>query len=211
MLEWIYMRGPMALIKVSDRQIHIVKTNRIMEKFFKTKAGNFELDGEYEYRMNGQSFYFYNLYNSKPISIDGIESIQKMYRDGKMKAVYEETERINTSLESATKGSFVNPIKAMKELTEKQAEGITKSDQKFLIDYKIFDKDDVKLQNIEEMLAKKTNSGTSYRVMTSGPILLLTIVGLTVLGIMTQLNPFRIFEDLGNSLIYVDFLLWLFT
>src|SRR3989304_2003563 len=208
MLEWIYSAGPMVLLKVGDRQIQVVKAKRFHGKYFMMHDGIFELDGEYEYRMNGQSFYIFNLYNTKPISLDGIEEIQKEYRHGKMSKIYRATERIYTAIESTTTPAdkaFTNPIKVLQNLEEKREQdkdGFSQETQKFLVNYKFFDKSDMKLQNIDRMLAKKINSNLSYRVMTTGPILLISLIAMGILGFMTVFNPLKLFPELGNSLIY---------
>gem|GEM_PF-3778833 len=209
MLEWIYSAGPMILLKVGDRQIEIVKAKRFQKKYFMMNDGIFELDGEYENRMNGQSFYIYNMYNTKPISIDGIEELQKEYREGNMSKVYRETERVYnaiTQIMTTDKDkSFTNPIKVLQTLEEtrsKDSKGtLSKETQKFLVDYKFFDKSDMKLQNIDRMLAKKINGMLSYRVMTTGPILLMSLIAMGIIGFMTMFNPLKIFPALGNSVV----------
>lgn len=206
----------MILLKVGDRQIEIVKAKRFQKKYFMMGDGIFELDGEYENRMMGQSFYIYNMYNTKPISIDGIEELQKEYRHGNMTKIYRETERIHTAITEATTKedkSLTNPIRVLQileEKREKDKDALSKETQKFLVDYKFFDKSDMKLQNIDRMMAKKINGLLSYRVMTTGPILLISLIAMGILGAMTQLNPLKLFPQLGNSLIYTDFILGLF-
>lgn len=215
-LEWIYSSGPMVLLKVGDRQIHVVKAKRFHGKYFMMNDGIFELDGEYEYRLNGQSFYVYNLYNTKPISIDGIEEIQTEYRKGNMGKIYRATERIHSAIEQATTDkdkAFTNPIKVLQNLEEKREQdkdGFSQKTQQFLVNYRFFDKSDMKLQNIDRMLAKKINSGLSYRVMTTGPIILISMIAVGILGVMTVFNPLKLFPQLGNSFIYTDFILGLF-
>lgn len=198
----------MILLKVGDRQIEIVKAKRFQKKYFMMNDGIFELDGEYENRMMGQSFYIYNMYNTKPISIDGIEEIQKEYRNGNMTKIYRETERVHSAITETMEEkdkSFTNPIRVLQTLEEKRKkddEGtLSRETQKFLVDYKFFDKSDMKLQNIDRMLAKKINSMLSYRVMTTGPILLISLIAMGIIGLMTLVNPLKLFPQLGNSLV----------
>lgn len=197
----------MILLKVGDRQIEIVRAKRFQKKYFMMNDGIFELDGEYENRLMGQSFFIYNMYNTKPISIDGIEEIQKEYRNGNMTKIYRETERVHTAItETMTQEdkSFTNPIKVLQNLEEKRGkdkDSLSKETQKFLVDYKFFDKSDMKLQNIDRMLAKKINSMLSYRVMTTGPILFMSLIAMGIIGLMTLVNPLKLFPALGNNLV----------
>ena len=68
-LEIRIMHGPMVFLKNGDRNIEIRKVQRVQGKFWESKDGVFELDGEYEYKLFGQAIYFFNFFNSKPISI----------------------------------------------------------------------------------------------------------------------------------------------
>ena len=79
--EFINSPSPLVLVKIGDRQIDLINAKRINGKFFHTKLGVFELDGEYENTMMGQPFYIHNLQNSKPISLRHIEKLQNLYRD----------------------------------------------------------------------------------------------------------------------------------
>lgn len=202
----------MVFLKVGDKQVHVVQAKRYQGKYFMLNDGIYELDGEYENRMSGQSFYIHNQSNAKPISLEGVEELQTMYREGKMKELYEATERVYNAIEKASeKEGFNSPIKALKELEEGQSNSkITPQTQKFLVDHKFFDKSDLKLQNLERMTEKRINSKLSYRVMTFGPIGFLCLVGGGILGFMTLVNPIKLIPALGNAIIYTDFILGLF-
>lgn len=188
-LEMKLMKGPMIFLKVGDRQIEIRKAIRHQGKYFQTKDGVFELDGEYSYNASGQTIMFYNLFNAKPISITGIEKIQKLYRDKKAHLIVRELERINSAIEASAEKHFTDPINAMKELYAKKPDEISQGDQKFLIDYRTFDKNDLKLQNTQMMNARKVNTGMSAKVPTVLPILMLMGIALGAIVFMTKFNP----------------------
>jgi hypothetical protein len=193
-LEFKLMRGPMVFLKVGDRQIEIRKANRIQGKYFQTQEGIFELEGEYEYRLMGQSCYIHNLYNSKPISLSGIEKIQRLYRNNKAELVTKELDRINTAIQSATgMGAYVDPIKAMKEIQKHTPDELSRDDQKFLVDYKTFDKDDLKLLNIQKMTDKRVHSGMSTKVSAILPMLILMGGVMGTIVAMRFFNPLYLF------------------
>lgn len=200
-LEMIYMRGPICILKVGDRQLEFVRANRMQGKFYQTPEGVFELDAEYEYQCMGNAVYIYNLYNSKPISLQGVEKIQKLYRSDKAKEITRELDRIKTALKEALKDKLVDPLVALKEIYEKKDSDFDNKTLKFIVDHKTFDKDDLKLLNLSKMTAKYHTQGSSYRIYTTGPILLLSLVGISVVVTMRFFNPLKIFPGLGNSLI----------
>jgi len=192
-LEFKLMRGPMIFMKVGDRQIELRKAVRQQGKFFLTKEGVFELDGEYAYNLSGQQCLIYNLFNSKPISLQGIEKIQKLYRTRKAGILVKELERINTAIESSAEKKYTDPIHAMAELYKGRPDQISESDQKFLIDSRVFDKDDLKLQNTAMMNAKNVNKGLSLKVPTILPTLIMGALALVLVLVMTQVNPLKWF------------------
>ncbi len=192
-LEFKLMRGPMIFMKVGDRQIELRKAVRQQGKFFLTKEGVFELDGEYAYNLSGQQCLIYNLFNAKPISLQGIEKIQKLYRTRKAGVLVKELERINTAIESSAEKKYTDPIHAMAELYKGRPDQISEADQKYLIDSRVFDKDDLKLQNTAMMNAKNVNKGLSLKVPTILPTLLMGAMAMLLVLVMTQVNPLKWF------------------
>lgn len=180
-------------MKIGDRQIELRKVVREQGKFFKTKEGVFELDGEYAYSLSGQQCLIYNLFNSKPISLQGIEKVQKLYRTKQAGLLVKELERINTAIESSAEKKYTDPIHAMAELYKGKPDQISETDQKFLIDSRIFDKDDLKLQNTAMMSSKNVNKGLSLKVPTILPTILMGVFAIVLVLVMTQINPLKWF------------------
>lgn len=187
------MKGPIVFTKVGDRQLEIRKAIRHQGKFWQTSDAVFELDGEYSYELIGQQCLFYNMFNAKPISLQGIERVQQLYRERKAGNLVKEIERINNALEMASEKKYTDPLHALAELYKGKIEEISQQDMKFLIDYKVFDKDDLKLANITKMNAKKMNVGNSLKIPTILPILLMMSIVIPILLIMTQINPLKWF------------------
>ena len=192
-LEFKLMRGPMIFLKVGDRQIELRKAIRHQGKFFLTKDGVFELDGEYSYNLLGNQCLIYNLFNSKPISLQGIEKVQQLYRNRKASILVKELERINSAIESGAEKKYTDPIHAMAELYKGRPEQLSEYDQKYLIDSRVFDKDDLKLFNTDKMNSKNVNRGLSTKVPTMLPTLLMMGVAIVVMLVMTQVNPLKWF------------------
>lgn len=192
-LEFKLLKGPMIFMKVGDRQIELRRAIRHQGKFFIIKDGVFELDGEYGYNLGGQSCLFYNLFNSKPISIQGIEKLQILYRQRKASVIVRELDRINTAIESSIERKFGDPIHAMAELYSRRPEELNHREQQFLINYRTFDKDDLKLLNTDKMNGKKVDVGLSLKVPTILPLLLMSIIGIGIVILMTQFNPLKWF------------------
>lgn len=184
----------MVLLKVGDRQLELRRANRVQGKFWITKEGVFELDGEYSYELVGQQLLFYNLFNAKPISLQGIERVQNLYREKKAALLVREVERINSALEASTGNLKVtDPILALAELYKGRIEHLTQNDMKYLIDHKIYDKDDLKLLNIAKMNSKNVDKGLSLKVPTILPSVLMMFIGITVVGLMSMINPLKWF------------------
>ncbi len=188
------MRGPMVLTKIGDRQLELRRANRVQGKYWITKEGVFELDGEYSYDLLGQQLLFYNLFNSKPISLQGIERIQQLYRERKAGLLVREVERINSALEASTGNlKYTDPIHALAELYKGKIEQLSQQDMKYLIDHKVFDKDDLKLLNINKMNSKNVDRGLSLKVPTILPSLLMMGIGLSIVTLMSLINPLKWF------------------
>lgn len=192
-MEFRLFKGPMIFLKVGDRQIELRKAVRHQGKYFLTKDGVFELDGEYAYTLSGQQCLIYNLFNSKPISLQGIEKVQKLYRQKKAGILVKELERINNAIEAGAEKKYTDPIHAMAELYKGKPEELSAQDQKYLIDSRVFDKDDLKLQNTAMMQAKKVNVGLSLKVPTIFPTLIMMGIAITGILLLTQINPLKWF------------------
>jgi len=190
-MEFRLMRGPMVLMKVGDRQLELRKVTRHQGKYFKTIDGIFELDGEYAYNLSGQQLLIYNLFNAKPISITGIERVQQLYREKKASLLVKELERINSAVEASSEKRYQDPIHAMAELYKGKPDELNRQTQKYLIDSRLFDKDDLKLQNTAMMNARNVNKGLSLKVPTIIPLLLMSVIGIMTVVVMSQFNPLR--------------------
>lgn len=197
-LEFRLMKGPMIFLKSGDRNIEVRKANRQQGKYFVIKDGVFELDGEYAYNLSGQTCLFYNLYNSKPIYLQGVEKVQELYRSKKADILVRELERINSAIEASSEKKFVDPINAMKELYTKKPEELSQNDQKFLIDSRTFDKDDLKLFNTAKMQSKNVNLGMSGKLPTILPILMLMGIAIGGILLMRSFNPLNLISFGGG-------------
>lgn len=186
------MRGPIVILKSGDRNLEIRKVTRHQGKYFLTKEGVFELDGEYAYELSGQTCLFYNLYNSKPIYLQGIEKVQELYRRKKADVLVRELERINSAIEAGNEKKFVDPINAMKELYSKKPEELSQNDQKFLIDSRTYDKDDLKLLNTAKMNSKNVNYGLSGKLPTILPMMILMGIAVGIVLVMRTFNPLKL-------------------
>jgi hypothetical protein len=192
-LEWNFMRGPMAIIKAGDRQLHIVGVKRLDEKFFMTKFGVFELDGEHEHRMSNQTFLVYNLHNAKPLPLRAIEKIQKFYREGDADVIVKECELINNIKAQDTKKT--DTIKIMNDVYEKAKQASSKLDQetlKGLIDYRTYDNKDVSILSLNHIEDKKIR-GYSSLVSTYMPMLIVGGMAIGLVLFMRFFNPLKLF------------------
>lgn len=191
-LEFKFMRGPMIFLKVGDRQIELRKAVRHQGKYFLTKDGVFELDGEYSYNLLGNQCLIYNLFNSKPISLQGIEKVQQLYRDRKASILVKELERINNAIEAGAEKKYTDPIHAMAELYKGRPEQLSEYDQKYLIDSRVFDKDDLKLLNTAKMNSKKINAGLSGKIPTILPTMIMMGIAVAIVIVMMKFNPLKL-------------------
>jgi hypothetical protein len=200
-------KGPFVLMKMSDRHLELIEARRILGKFFITKEGCFELDGEYAYRLYGMGLYFYNLHNSKPLSLAAIEEIQKLYREHNISILVDELEKVNTAIsESKTLGTskilkllgekrtlsendLSNPakIKLVAQEFAEENHTVTQETAKFLIEQKLYDDKDTTLLLADSMLAKKALEVISPTVGTNVPLLIFAAIGIAFVAIMTQL------------------------
>jgi len=186
-LEMKIMHGPMVFLKVGDRQLQLKKVWRVQGKFWESEDGVFELDGEYEYKLFGQAVYWFNLFNSKPISLSGIEQVQKLYKQRKFHLLLEPLEKIYNAVKNQKLGIY-SPIHALKEISKAET-GLPQEDEHFLVDYISYNKDDLKMQNIKEMTEKKLNKNISYNVKTIFPTLIFSGIGGLAVIMMLLVMP----------------------
>jgi len=187
-MEFNTRGSPMIILKSGDRQLEVYQARRMEGKFFKTKHGIFELDAEYEYKMSNNAVYFYNIHNAKPIWLQGIETLQRYYRENKAEVIVNEL----ATIEGAIKNNS-NPIEVMQRVFEKSKDSkLTQEELKFLIDYRLYDGEDVDLLVIKEMDKKRINTGISGKVTTILPMLLFSLIGIGAIVIMRFLNPFKL-------------------
>jgi hypothetical protein len=200
-------KGPFVLMKMSDRHLELVEARRILGKFFITKEGCFELDGEYAYRFLGQGLYFYNLHNSKPLSLAAVEEIQMLYREHKVQILVDELEKVDKAItDSKTFGTvkILNLLGEERTITEndlsqpeklkslaqefaKENHTVTQETAKFLIEQRLFDEKDTTLLLADSMLAKRALEIISPLVGTNVPLLIFAGIGISLVGIMIQL------------------------
>lgn len=179
----------MVILKTGDRHLEIYQANRIEGKFFFTKYGVFELDGEHEYRMSNNSVYFYNLHNAKPISIQGIERIQKFYREKKAGLIVKELTIINQALKEHS-----DPLEAMDVVFQKNKDSaLSEDDIKFLIDYRTYYVDDVGQLVLDRMDDRRPFKNMSGMVKTYFPIILFGSIGIGITLFLRSFNPFKLF------------------
>jgi hypothetical protein len=81
----------------------------------------------------------------------------------------------------------------MKEIQKVTPEELSRDDQKFLVDYKTFDKDDLKLLNIQKMSDKRVQAGMSTRVSAILPLLILMGGVMGTIVTMRFFNPLYLF------------------
>lgn len=185
--EFINTPTPLVFVKVGDRQIDLINAKRINGKFFTTKLGVFELDGEYENTMMGQAFYIYNLQNSKPISLRHIELLQELYRNNDtieltdtLKMIYEQIEKgMEFDMDSDDKPySYISPIEALATMKKNKGDQLTDDVLKFIINYKSFDMSDLKIFNFKKISEKKPDRDESKKIPTIIPMVIVGIVGI---------------------------------
>jgi len=194
-------------MKMSDRHLELIEAKRILGKFFITREGCFELDGEYAYRLIGMGLYFYNLHNSKPLSLAAVEEIQKLYREHNVSVLVEELEKVNKAIDESKTLGTVKILKLLGEkrtITEqdlsrperqksiadefaKENHTVTQETAKFLIEQKLYDEKDTTLLLADSMLAKKALELISPSVGTNMPLLIFAAIGISFVVIMTQL------------------------
>jgi len=187
-MEFNTRGSPMIILKSGDRQLEVYQAKRLEGKFFLTKHGVFELDAEYEYKMSNNAVYFYNIHNAKPIWLQGIETIQRYYRENKADVIVKELHTIDSAIKDNT-----NPIEAMQRVFEKSTDSkLTQEELKFLIDYRLYDGEDVDLFVLKRMDQKRVNTGMSGKVTTILPLLLFSLIGIGAVVVMRLLNPFTL-------------------
>lgn len=187
-LEFKYGQGPFAIIKVADRNLELIAVKRIFGKFFMTDLGVFELDGEYEYTLDGQTLYILNMHNCKPLSLRAIEDIQNKYKKGENKAIVDDIEEVEKAIaESAEKHS---PVAILTHLANaEEGKGLKYVTKKFLVDQKLFDVSDAELFQSEALLALKALPRQSNKVSPIAPMGIFASIGIFTVLIMSQVMP----------------------
>jgi hypothetical protein len=195
-LEFRLLRGPFALIKVGDRNLELIRVNRVKGKFIITRNGVFELDGEYELRLFNQSFYLYNLHNSKPLSLRAIEEIQKDWRERKFSRITSELKRVDDAIsadetakqQGMSSHASNSSLKVLEHMSKSQEKGELHNETiKFLVDHKTFDESDVKLILADALTEKKLNPMMSNNVGTTLPTVIFSAIGIAVVILMMNL------------------------
>ena len=185
-LEFKYGKGPFAVIKTGDRNLDLIKCKRTNGKFFLTNLGVFELDGAYELRQDTQIFYIYNLHNPKPLSLRAIEDIQQKYLEGENQLIVDEIKDIEKAIEQekATK----SPVAILAHLANKaEGEGLEDYTKRFLVDQKIYDKEDAKLFQSQPLITRKPLPAQSGHVSPMAPMGIFASAAIMGLIIMSQL------------------------
>lgn len=210
--EFINSPSPLVFIKIGDRQIDLINVKRINGKFFHTKLGVFELDGEYECVMMGQPFYIYNLQNGKPISLRHIERIQALYRTNK---TLELTEILSTISENLEKGlaskmhdedeeeqtyeyDRVTPLEALRTILKSRPKFIEEDDIKFIINYKWFDMSDLKIFNFIKISEKNTEKDISKKIPTIIPMVIVSVIGISTVMVLAFSGIGSVIREIGD-------------
>lgn len=184
-LEYKLGLGPYALIKIGDRNLELIHVQRVMAKFLITKYGVFELDGEYEYKFEGQPLYIFNFNNAKPISLRAIEELQDMWKRNDMDTLGDHIETVETAIEQAKNQD--SPVRILKSLKHKEGSSMSQHTAKFLVDYRIYDDKDTKLLISDSVLSKKAIETWSKPVGTNMPTAIFAGIGIAAVLLMQQL------------------------
>lgn len=200
-LELLLMRGPMVLIKIGDRQIELRQAKRIHGKFFITPEGVFELDGDYNLNFNGTQIYLYNLSNPKPISLRNVEKLQNLYKQKRVDQITMELSRIKKAL-TLGENKLRESLDALTDVYGDKEKFLNDDDVKWLIDWKTYNKESIKLLNLKKVSQHRLDRDISPKVPTIFPSLIFFTVGMGVVVAMSQLNPFylipQIMEKIGG-------------
>ncbi len=206
--EFINSPAPLVFTKIGDRQIDLINVKRINGKFFHTKLGVFELDGEYENTMMGQPFYIHNLQNGKPISLRHIEKLQDLYRTNN---TIELTDTLAVISEQIEKGmeydmdsedvpySYVSPLEALKIIRKQKPKFLDDDDIKFIINYKAFDMADLKIFNFKKISEMKPDKDESRKILTIMPMIVVAVIGIGSIGLLALGGVGRLIRLLGGD------------
>jgi len=206
--EFINSPAPLVFTKIGDRQIDLINAKRINGKFFHTKLGVFELDGEYENTMMGQPFYIHNLQNGKPISLRHIEKLQDLYRTNN---TVELTDTLSVISEQIEKGmeydmdsedvpySYVSPLEALKIIRKQKPKFLDDDDIKFIINYKAFDMADLKIFNFKKISEMKPDKDESRKIPTIMPMIVVAVIGIGSIGLLALGGVGRLIRLLGGD------------
>jgi len=194
--EFINSPSPLVFLKIGDRQIDLIRAKRINGKYFHTRLGVFELDGEYENTMMGQPFYIHNLQNGKPISLRHIEKLQKLYRTNNTMELTEALSIISNNIENGMMATssvdvennintkYTSPLDALKIIKQKMPKFLTDDDVKFIINYKYFEMADLMIFNFKKISEPKPDKDESKKIPTMIPMIIVSLIGIgAVLGL----------------------------
>jgi hypothetical protein len=206
--EFINSPSPLVFVKIGDRQIDLINAKRINGKFFHTKLGVFELDGEYENTMMGQPFYIHNLQNAKPISLRNIEKIQNLYRKNNtaeltdtLKMISEQIEKgMEYDMDSDDKPyTYVSPLEALSTINKDKQKLLDDEDIKFIVNYKAFDMADLKIFNFKKISELKPDRDESRKIPTIIPMVIVAITGIGIIGGLALGGIGRLIRLLGSD------------
>ena len=206
--EFINSASPLVLLKIGDRQIDLINAKRINGKFFHTKLGVFELDGEYENTMMGQPFYIHNLQNAKPISLRNIEKIQNLYRHNNTVELTDTLNMISTKIEKAMEYdmdsddkpyTYMSPLEALSDINKDKSKLLDDDDIKFIVNYKAFDMADLKIFNFKKISELKPDRDESRKIPTIMPMLIIALSGVGIVGGLALGGVGRIIRLMGGD------------
>lgn len=208
--EYINAPSPLIFLKIGDRQIDLLTAKRINGKFFHTKLGVFELDGEYENTMMGQPFYIFNLQNGKPVSLRHIEKIQELYRINKTHELTEMLAIISDNIDKGMESTgvdkdgeptfeYTTPLDALKSIQKSKPSFLSDDDVKFIINYKHFDMPDLKIFNFKKISELKPDSDMSKKIPTIFPLAMVGCFGGGIVLLLAVVGIGKIIRILGND------------
>ena len=195
-------------VKIGDRQLDLINAKRINGKFFHTKLGVFELDGEYENTMMGQPFYIHNLQNGKPISLRHIEKIQNLYRTNDTAELTDTLKMISEKIEAGMEYdmdtedkpyNYISPLESLSDIVKLKAKFLDDDIIKFIVNYKAFDMADLKIFNFKKISEMKPDKDESRKIPTIIPMVIVAVTGLGIIGGLALGGVGRLIRLLGGD------------
>ena len=206
--EFINSPSPLVFVKIGDRQLDLINAKRINGKFFHTKLGVFELDGEYENTMMGQPFYIHNLQNGKPISLRHIEKIQNLYRTNDTAELTDTLKMISEKIEAGMEYdmdtedkpyNYISPLESLSDIVKLKAKFLDDDIIKFIVNYKAFDMADLKIFNFKKISEMKPDKDESRKIPTIIPMVIVAVTGLGIIGGLALGGVGRLIRLLGGD------------